>query len=64
MNIVKNRKTVKHYLLDCLKYQQFQEKIINYANQNNIKITIESILQNRDMYSLIYEYVLKTKRKI
>ena len=56
--------TVKHYLLDCLKYQQYQENLIDFANKNNVKLTIESILNNRDMFPLIYDYVLKTKKEI
>ena len=56
--------TVKHYLLDCLKYQQYQENLIDFAVKNNIKLTIESILKNRDMFPLIYDYVLKTKKEI
>ena len=56
--------TVKHYLLDCLKYQHYQENLIDFANKNNGKLTIESILKNRDMFPLIYDYVLKTKKEI
>ena len=56
--------TVKHYLLDCLKYQHYQENLIDFAVKNNIKLTIESILKNRDMFPLIYDYVLKTKKEI
>ena len=56
--------TVKHYLLDCLKYQQYQENLIDFAVKNNIKLTIESILKNGDMFPLIYDYVLKTKKEI
>ena len=56
--------TVKHYLLDCLKYQQYQENLIDFANKNNVKLTIESILNKRDMFPLIYDYVLKTKKEI
>ena len=37
--------TVKHYLLDGLKYQQFLENLIDFAVKNNIKLTIESILK-------------------
>ena len=32
--------------------------------KNNIKLTIESILKNRDMFSIIYDYVLKTQKEI
>ena len=56
--------TVKHYLLDCLKYQHYQENLVDFANKNNVKLTIESILKNRDMFPLIYDYVLKTKKEI
>ena len=56
--------TVKHYLLDCLKYQHYQENLIDFANKNIVKLTIESILKNRDMFPLIYDYVLKTKKEI
>ena len=56
--------TVKHYLLDCIKYQQFQEEITNFAIKNNIQLTIESILKNSQIYPVIYEYVIKTKREI
>ena len=56
--------TVKHYLLGCLKYQHLQENLIDFAIKNNFKFTIESILKNRDMFPLIYDYVLKTKKEI
>jgi ribonuclease HI len=56
--------TVKHYILDCLEFQQYQEKIIHFALQNKIKITIDYILKNKIFYPIIYEYVLKTKKKI
>ena len=56
--------TVKHYLLDCIKYQHLQENLINFAMKNNIKLTIESILKNKDMFPLIYDYVLKTQKEI
>ena len=55
--------TVKHYLLDCLKYQHLQEKLIDFAMKNNIKLTIESLLKNRDIFPIIYDYVLKLKEK-
>ena len=45
--------TVTHYLLDYLKYQHYQENLIDFANKNNVKLTIESILKNRDMFPLI-----------
>ena len=56
--------TVKHYLLDCLKYQHLQESLIDFAVKNNVKLTVESILKNRDLFPVIYDYVLKTKREI
>ena len=56
--------TVKHYLLDCLKYQQFQQNLTDFAVKNNIKLTIEFILKNGDFFPIIYDYVLKTKREI
>ena len=56
--------TVKHYLLDCLKFQHFQEYLVDFAMKNNIKLTIESILKNRDMFPIIYDYVIKTQREI
>ena len=51
---------VKQYLLNCIKYQHLQENLINFAMKNNIKLTIEYILKNRDMFPLIYDYVLRT----
>ena len=33
------------YILDCLKYQHYQENLIDFANKNNVKLTIESILK-------------------
>jgi hypothetical protein len=56
--------TVKHYILDCLEFQQYQEDIIDFAHNNSIKITIENILSNKIFYHIIYEYVIKTKKKI
>ena len=56
--------TVKHYLLDCLKYQHLQENLIDFAMKNNIKLTIESLLKNRNIFPIIYDYVLKTQREI
>ena len=56
--------SIKHYLLDCLKYQHVQENLIDFAMKNNIKITIESLLKNRDMFPIIYDNVLKTEREI
>jgi ribonuclease HI len=56
--------TVKHYLLDCLNYQNYQEEIISYAHKYNILISIESILNNKTMYPVIYNYVIQTKRTI
>ena len=38
--------TVKHYLLDCLKYQHLQENLNDFAIKNSVKFTIESILKN------------------
>ena len=32
--------------------------------KNNIKLTIESLLKNWDMFPIIYDYVLKTHREI
>ena len=32
--------TVKHYLLDCMKYQHLQENLMNFVMKNNIKLTI------------------------
>ena len=46
-------KKVKYYLLDCLKYQHFQENLIDFVIKNNIKLTIEFILKNRDMFPII-----------
>ena len=56
--------SVKHYLLDCLKFQHFQENLVDFAMKKNIKLTIESILKNWDMFPIIYEYVIKTQREI
>ena len=56
--------TVKHYLLDCLKYQHLQENLIDFAMKNNIKLTIESLLKNRNIFPIIYDYVLKAQREI
>ena len=56
--------TVKHYLLDCLKYQHYQEIFFDFAVKNNIKLSIESVLKNWDMFPIIYDYVLKTKKEI
>ena len=56
--------TVKHYLLGCLKYQHYQENLFDFAVKNNIKLSIESVLKNRDMFPIIYDYVLKTKNEI
>ena len=56
--------SIKHYLLDCLKYQHVLENLIDFAIKNNIKITIESLLKNRDMFPIIYDNVLKTQREI
>ena len=63
-NFCEEPETVKHYLLDCIKYQHLQENLINFAMKNNIKLTIESILKNKDMFPLIYDYVLKTQKEI
>ena len=60
----KEPETVKHYLLDCLKYQHLHENLIDFAMKNNINITIESLLKNRDIFPIIYDYVLKTQREI
>ena len=63
----KEPETVKHYLLDCLKYQHLQENLIDFAMKNNIKLTIESLLKNRNIFPIfpmIYDYVLKTQREI
>ena len=32
--------------------------------KNNIKLTIESLLKNRNIFPIIYDYVLKTQREI
>ena len=45
--------TVKHFL-DCLKYQHYQENLIDFAIKNNVNLAIEFI---------IYDYVLKLRRK-
>ena len=55
---------LEHYLLDCLKYQHFQENSIDFAMKNNIKLTIESLLKYSDMFPVIYDYVLKSQREI
>jgi ribonuclease HI len=56
--------TVKHFILECLEFQQYQEDIIHFAHKHNIKITIENVLSNKSFYPIIYEYVLKTKKNI
>ena len=61
-NFCEEPETVKHYLLDCLKY--YQENLFDFAVKNIIKLTIGSILKNRDMFPKIYDYVLKTKKEI
>ena len=56
--------TVKHYLLDCLKYQQYQEDIVNFAVKNHIKLSVDCILKNEKFFPTIYNYVINTQRKI
>ena len=56
--------TVKHYLLDCLKYQQYQEDIVNFAVKNHIKLSVDCILKNKKFFPTIYNYVINTQRKI
>ena len=36
---------------------------MDFVVKNNIKLAIESILKNRDMFPIINDYVLKTKNK-
>ena len=43
-------------------YVVYQSKALN--SLLNIKLTIESLLKNRDMFPIIYNYVLKTQREI
>ena len=38
-DICEEHETVKYYLLDCLKHQQFQKNLIDFAMKNNIKLT-------------------------
>ena len=42
-DLCKETKTVKHYLLNCLKYQHYQGNSIVFAINNNVKSTIDSI---------------------
>jgi ribonuclease HI len=56
--------TVKHFVLECLEFQQYQEAIIQFCHKYNIKITIENILSNKSCYPILYEYVLKTNKKL
>ena len=45
--------TVKHYLLDCLKYQHLQENLTDFAMKYNIKLTIESLLKNKEKFNML-----------
>ena len=48
-------------------YSEFPIKTLTHNNLNykkNVKLTVESILKNRDLFPVIYDYVLKTKREI
>ena len=50
------------FLLDCLKFKQFQENLILFAHPEQIPICLNSFLSNHKMFQKLYEYVIKTKK--
>ena len=44
-NIQINTETVKHYLLDCLKYQHYQENLVDFANKNKRRFFKKNIVE-------------------
>jgi hypothetical protein len=58
------KENVKHYLMDCSKYLDERQIILDECYDLNIDPTIENILQNKYLTDKLWYFITKTERKL
>ena len=56
------RLTIKHFLIDCLHFQQHRQPIIHYIRQNNLDLDLPTLLgdDHPDLIKLLFQYLTNT----
>ena len=53
---------VNHFIIHCINYSNQRSKLINKAVEKNIHLNIHDLLRDMDMYNLIWDYLIKSKK--
>jgi ribonuclease HI len=63
-DICQEKETVKHYLLDCIKYLDERQVILDECYDLNISPTIDNILLIEFLIDKLWYFITKTERKL
>jgi hypothetical protein len=58
------REDVQHFLLDCLDFQVFQDKLIKAVLDRKMVVSLETLLKNQCFFDLVWEYVQATHKQL